>query len=87
MNEFYAEHAYLFSKLTKTKPMTFDHAEILEILEKIGYEIKQDNEDIISRRAKIFAKRSGEYILYNGEKMKPEEVFKIELKKRIFNLH
>jgi len=64
----------------------FDTSEIYEILEHLGYEIHQEKQEGGSRRLKVFGSRQQFYVLYNGEKRKPEEVFKIELKKRIFKI-
>ena len=64
----------------------FDTSEILEILEHLGYEIHRESEERASRRLKAFGARLQNYVMYQGEKRKPEEVFKIELKKRIFNI-
>ncbi len=64
----------------------FDTSEILEILEHLGYTIQHESQEGSSRRLRVYGSRLQTYVMYNGEKRKPEEVFKIELRKRIFNI-
>ena len=66
--------------------MQFSKPEMQEILEKIGYEILVEKQDASNRRSRISRFSESQYVMLDGEKYTIEELFKIELKKRIFNL-
>lgn len=64
----------------------FDQAEMLEILKSLGYDICREKRESLSRRSKMFSSRARPYIMIEGEKVDFEAVFKMEIKKRIFNI-
>lgn len=62
----------------------FTKKEQIEILTTLGYTIDKDGKGL-SRKAKIYG-GSSVYVMIDGKKIEVEEVFKTEIKKRLFNL-
>ena len=61
----------------------FSKNEQIEILKHLGYNIVKEED--VSRKSKIYG-GSIEYVDLNGEKVEIEDVFKSEIKKRLFNI-
>ena len=66
--------------------MEFTQKEILEILEKLGYQITQIPEEVKSRKTKLFGNSTYYAQKDGGERLEARAAFKKELINKIFKL-
>ena len=63
----------------------FSKEEKLEILQKIGYQIVEDDQNT-SRKSRFLKSAQLFYVAKDGEKMKIDEAFKREVRLRLFDV-
>ncbi len=65
--------------------LEFSTDEVIEILSKLGYEVKKLEQDDVKSYRKIFDKSEKYYVLIDGQQVSANDIFKQEFIKKFLN--